>query len=325
MNTIAPSSLPGMDTHPRGETPRVLVVDDTPANLHVLAEALSDEYELSIAIDGARGLELARRREQRPHLILLDVMMPGLSGFEVCRQLKQDRGTRDIPVIFVTARGDPEDEALGLSLGAVDYVSKPFHLPIVLARIRNHVNLKIKADLLERHANIDGLTDIPNRRRFDETLAGEWRRAQREDKALALLLLDVDHFKGFNDSYGHGEGDLCLRRIARSLCDTLTRPGDLCARYGGEEFAAILPGTDLDGALAIAERLRQNILRLAIPHAGNAPLDIASVSIGCACARPSAGGYPRRLLDLADSMLYEAKAAGRNRVHGQTMIPPGSG
>ncbi len=324
MKTVTPSSLPASEFRHHSDTPRVLIVDDTPANLHVLAEALSDDYELSIATDGARGLELARRREQRPHLILLDVMMPGLSGFEVCRQLKQDRATRDIPVIFVTARGDPEDETLGLSLGAVDYVAKPFHLPIVLARIRNHVNLKIKADLLERHANIDGLTDIPNRRRFDEALAGEWRRAQREDKPLALILLDVDHFKRYNDNYGHGEGDLCLRRIARALCDTLTRPGDLCARYGGEEFAAILPGTDLDGALNIAERLRQNILRLGIPHAGNAPLDIASVSIGCACARPSTGGYPRRLLDLADSMLYEAKAAGRNLVRGQVMTAPGT-
>lgn len=306
------------------EKPRVLIVDDTPANLHLLAEALSDDHEVIIATHGARCLELAARPRHKPHLILLDVMMPDLGGFEVCRRLKADKATRDIPVIFVTARGDSADEALGLSLGAVDYVAKPFHLPIALARIRNHVNLKVKADLLERHANLDSLTDIPNRRRFDETLAGEWRRAAREGQPLSLVLLDVDHFKLFNDTYGHGEGDACLRRIARALCETLTRPGDLCARYGGEEFAAILPSTDLEGARNLSEMLRQAVLELAIAHAGNPPHDVVSVSIGCATVRPRPGVIPRQLLDVADGMLYQAKAAGRNRVLGSEMAaPPG--
>lgn len=305
-----------MPTPASPEKPRVLIVDDTPANLHVLAEALSGEHEVLIANNGERGLALANRENLKPHLILLDVMMPGLSGFDVCRRLKENEATRDIPVIFVTARDGLDDEARGLTLGAVDYVAKPIHLPIALARIRNHIALKIKADLLDRYANLDGLTDIPNRRRFDEALNNEWRRAVREQRPISLLLADVDHFKQYNDNYGHGEGDACLRRIALALREVLSRPGDLAARYGGEEFAGVLPATDLDGALGLCEELRLKVAGLAIPHRQNPPAGVVTISIGCVTAWPRRELAARKLLDIADTMLYEAKAAGRDRVRG---------
>jgi len=296
------------------EPPRILIVDDAPDNIHLLADALEPEYIVLVAMDGQRALEIANRPEQPPDLILLDVMMPDMGGYEVCRQLKAMARTRDIPVIFVTARGAPEDEAKGLNLGAVDYISKPLHLPIVLARIRNHINLKLKSDLLDRLAKLDGLTNIANRRRFDEVLDLEWRRAVREGGSLSMIMLDVDCFKEFNDVYGHGEGDQCLRRVARAMRGALTRPGDLLARYGGEEFAAILPDTDLDGAHNIGERMRAAVQALDIRHQHNQTVDVVTVSVGCASVQPSPQMTDRGLIETADAMLYTAKKAGRNRV-----------
>jgi len=194
----------------------------------------------------------------------------------------------------------------------VDYVTKPFHLPIVLARVRSHVNLKLKSDRLERYANLDGLTDIANRRRFDETLGKEWLRAIRDERELSLAILDVDCFKQFNDIYGHGEGDECLRRLARALCGALARPADLLARYGGEEFAVILPDTDADGCRNIGQRLQATVRDLRIPHKGNSAADVVTISIGCATTLPRRGMIARQLLDAADELLYAAKEAGRN-------------
>ncbi len=296
------------------EQPRILIVDDAPDNIHLLADALEQEYIVLVAMDGQRALDIANRPEQQPDLILLDVMMPDMGGYEVCRQLKAVVRTRDIPVIFVTARDSPEDEAKGLNLGAVDYISKPLHLPIVVARIRNHINLKLKSDLLDRLAKLDGLTNIANRRRFDEVLDQEWRRAVREGQPLSMIMLDVDCFKEFNDVYGHGEGDQCLRRVALAMRGALTRPGDLLARYGGEEFAAILPDTDLDGARNIGERMRTAVQALAIRHQHNQACAVVTVSAGCASAQPSPQMSARGLVETADAMLYAAKQAGRNRV-----------
>ena len=294
--------------------PRILIIDDTPDNIHVLAKALSLEYQVQVATDGPRALQIAQRPEQQPDLILLDIMMPNMSGLEVCRRLKEQEATQHIPVVFVTALDGMTDETSGLELGAVDYISKPFHLPIVLARIRNHINLKLKTDLLERYANLDGLTNIANRRRFDEAIDKEWRRASRYGQVLSLALIDVDCFKQYNDTYGHGEGDVCLYRIARALDMVLTRPGDLLARYGGEEFAAILPSTEPEGAKTIAMRLREAVMALDIPHAGNEAAQVVTISVGCASVRPNKDVPFRQLLDTADSLLYVAKAAGRNCV-----------
>ena len=184
--------------------PTVLVVDDTPDNLALMSALLKDDYKVKIANNGEKALRIVT--EHPPDLILLDIMMPGMDGYEVCRRLQDDPATRRIPIIFVTAKGDTEDEKKGLDLGAVDYISKPYQITIVKARVRTHVRLKQQADLLESLAMIDGLTHIPNRRRFDEVLDAEWRRSCRDATPLALLMVDIDFFKGYNDHYGHVMG-----------------------------------------------------------------------------------------------------------------------
>ncbi|WP_462322541.1 diguanylate cyclase [Halochromatium sp.] len=289
----------------------VLIVDNTPANIQVLAEALTADYRVRVASQGAKALEIARSTDP-PDLILLDVMMPEMDGYQVCQQLKADERTNGIPVIFVTAKSGIEDEAHGRDLGTVDYINKPFHLPVVRARVKAHINLKLKTDLLENLAQIDGLTYIPNRRRFDQLFAQEWARMGRENKPLALSMIDVDHFKAYNDHYGHGAGDDCLRQVAAALQRTLQRPADLAARYGGEELVLVLPNTNGPGACTIAERARLEIAAAGLAHAYSPTADHITVSIGVAAAEVPAGD-PQRLLAAADQALYQAKRDGRNR------------
>jgi diguanylate cyclase (GGDEF)-like protein len=287
----------------------LLIIDDVPANIQVLAEALRNDYKVRVATSGAEGLALARQNP--PDLILLDVMMPNLDGFEVCRELKDDPITAQIPVIFISARNGFDDEEHGLDLGAVDYIAKPFHLPIVRARVRNHLLLKRRADLLEDLAHVDSLTGIANRRRFDETMGVELRRCLRSQIPLSLLLIDIDHFKQYNDHYGHGLGDLCLNRVANTLSENLGRAADLVARYGGEEFAVIIPGTDTLGARNIAERMRKAVYDKKIAHCDG---QFVSISIGAASLIPNGSTTSRQLIDAADKQLYAAKDAGRNQV-----------
>ncbi|MBS4097135.1 MAG: PleD family two-component system response regulator [Sulfuricella sp.] len=298
------------------DRPLILIVDDTPTNIQILAEALRTEYRVKVATSGKTALELADKPESRPDLILLDVMMPEMDGYEVCRRLKENPATHDIPVIFVTAKSDVTDEEQGLRLGAMDYIVKPFHLAIVKARVENHVNLKIKTDLLESLALIDGLTGIPNRRRFDETLESAWKRAQRESTPLALIMTDIDYFKPYNDNYGHGAGDHCLKTVAKALHNSLARPNDMVARYGGEEFVAVLPDTDAEGARQLAERWCAAIAALKLPHRFSAVADHVTVSAGYAALDPVHGQSPKEFLEMADKMLYRAKEQGRNRVCG---------
>ena len=289
----------------------ILVVDDVPTNIQVLAEALMQDYHVKVATNGADVLSIVRH--SAPDLILLYVMMPGMDGFEVCRQLKADPRTQNIPIIFVTASDGNEDEELGLNLGAVDYIAKPFHLPVVRARVRNHLKLKQKADLLEQLAHIDSLTGIANRRRFDEAIDIELRRCRRVGQALSLLMIDIDYFKHYNDHYGHGLGDLCLAQVASSLSHNVARPADIVTRYGGEEFAVILPETERDGAVQIAQRLNERVVALNIAHAPDAPLATVSVSIGVATCAASSETTVMELVAQADTQLYAAKRAGRNR------------
>lgn len=302
---------PTNDNHPMKAQACVLIVDNTPANIRVLAEALTADYRIRVASQGAKALEIARSTDP-PDLILLDVMMPQMDGYEVCQQLKADARTSHIPVIFVTAKSSIEDETYGLSLGAVDYIGKPFHLPIVRARVKTHINLKLQTDLLENLAQLDGLTYIPNRRRFDQLFAQEWTRMSRELTPLALAMIDVDHFKAYNDHYGHGAGDDCLRQVASALQRTLQRPADLAARYGGEEFVLLLPNTDGPGACTIAERARSEIAAADLPHAHSPTAGHITVSIGVAVAEIPDGDR-QRLLSAADQALYQAKREGRDR------------
>ncbi|ANJ68167.1 diguanylate cyclase response regulator [Halothiobacillus diazotrophicus] len=296
-----------------GNPVQILVVDDTPTNIEVLAGALSREYTVKFATNGEKALEMANRPE-KPDLILLDVMMPGMDGYEVCRRLKENPDTRNIPVMFITARSDMEDQIRGYQVGGVDFISKPFQIPIVLARVSAQLRLKLHSDLLESRAFIDGLTGIANRRHMDEVLENECRRAQRNKMALSLLMIDVDHFKEYNDHYGHGAGDECLRQIGGVLAMMPMRPGDFVARYGGEEFSVILPGCNITGAQIIAERIRVTIEALNLPHAHSTTARHVTVSIGCATSRQTDELTPERLLAAADQALYQAKQQGRNRV-----------
>lgn len=297
------------------QKPQLLIVDDTYTNLQVLAEALSAEYRIRIATGGKSALALIEKHGA-PDLILLDVMMPEMDGYAVCRQLKEDPKTSNVPVIFVTALDGEEDEERGLRAGAVDYITKPFHLPIVRARLQNHIRLKLMTDMLESMVWLDGLTGIPNRRRFDDALANEWKRAQRAGTTLSVIMIDVDFFKRYNDQYGHGAGDVCLKRVAEELAGSVTRAADLVARYGGEEFILLAPGTDVDGARNLAEHLRARIEALQIPHEYSEAAACVTASIGYASIIPDRRNSAAALLQEADNMLYYAKRLGRNRVHG---------
>ncbi|HEY0834392.1 MAG TPA: diguanylate cyclase [Azospirillum sp.] len=305
--------------------PKILVVDDVPSNIHVLSRVLADDCVIYFATDGDKALELVQAR--LPDLVLLDIMMPGMDGYEVCRRIKEHPATCDIPVIFISARGEVEDETRGLEVGAIDFITKPISAPIVRARVRNHLLLKKQADILRQLSFMDGLTGIANRRRFDETLEREWRRCGRSRLPLSVIMLDVDHFKRFNDHYGHHAGDECLCAVARLLAEEVMRPGDFVARYGGEEFVCLLPETDGEGAARVAERLRTAVQLRNLPHAASPTAPQVTISLGYACMVPPPDRAAQSLVSLADSMLYDAKNRGRNRVCGSVAdpLPEGAG
>ncbi|EFL51092.1 response regulator receiver modulated diguanylate cyclase [Solidesulfovibrio fructosivorans JJ]] len=296
----------------------VLVVDDAPSNLAILTETLRSEFDVRIATSGFEALHLVC--DAPPDLILLDILMPEMDGYEVCRRLKADFSTRNIPVIFLTAKNEVSDETTGLALGAVDYITKPITVPIVQARVRAHVELKRRGDLLETLSMRDGLTGIPNRRRFDEYLNRAWRHALRCNTPLSMIMADIDDFKAYNDAYGHMAGDECLRAVAGALSGALRRPGDLVARFGGEEFAVVLEHTELPGALHLAEAMRAAVIDLDLGHEDSRAAQVVTVSLGAATLTPKAGMTPETLIGAADRMLYAAKQAGRNRVLGDTTV-----
>ena len=297
--------------------PCVLIVDDQPINIQALYRIFSPDHRVLMATSGAKALTLCK--EDPPDLVLLDVVMPEMDGHEVCARLKADEATRNIPVIFITSHTDADEETKGLELGAVDFIAKPVNPAVVRARVKTHLTLKAHADLLRQMVFIDGLTGVANRRCFDERLGTEWLRAARSALPLALLMLDVDHFKRFNDRYGHLAGDECLRRVALAIKDGLLRPGDLVARYGGEEFACILPGTDFEGALAVGAAIEQRVRGLQIEHADSDVSNVVTISIGVSMSLPERDGDPTRLLALADTQLYRAKHSGRGRACGAVL------
>lgn len=295
------------------ERPRLLIVDDQPINIQTLYQIFQEDHEVFMATDGKQALALCYNGIP-PNLILLDVVMPGMDGLEVCRQLKADPFTSDIPIIFVTAQSDPEDETRALEVGGVDFISKPVNPAVVRARVKTHLILKAQNDLLRTLAFIDGLTGVANRRRFDETLQLEWRRCWRSQSPLALLMIDIDHFKLYNDRYGHQAGDACLMAVAATFKSAFGRAQDLVARYGGEEFACLLPECDLGTSQAKAEALVHAVAALNICHDISPTADVVTISLGQAVMIPGSDRGPDDLLTAADAALYKAKTDGRNRV-----------
>jgi diguanylate cyclase (GGDEF)-like protein len=293
--------------------PKLLIADDQPVNIRVLYELFRHECDVFMATSGAQAVQIAQT--ELPDLILLDVVMDDLDGHEVCRRLKADALTADVPVIFITAQDREDDEVKALELGAVDFLSKPINPVITRARVRTHLTLKLQGDLLRANALLDGLTGVANRRKFDEDLQADWRHCAREGTPLALLMVDVDYFKRFNDQYGHQAGDACLRAIARVLGQALRRPYDKVARYGGEEFACLLPNTDLAGARTLAQRMVDEVRALAIEHLPSGVEPSVTISVGVASVWASSdGASPGGLLKAADEALYRAKREGRGRV-----------
>lgn len=297
---------------------RVLVVDDVPSNIHTISNILRDEHEIMFATNGPDAVRMAK--DKKPDLILLDIMIPEMDGYQICAILRELPDTRDIPIIFVSALGEEKDEARGLEMGAIDYFIKPLSPPIVRARVRNHLELKRQRDLLRDMSQVDGLTGLPNKRRMDDALSNEWRRCQRAGTPVSLFLASIDLFKEYNLSHGHLKGDDCLRKVARTVAGYLCRPGDLAARYGSKEFIALLPDTELEGAIQLAEQARSAVEALSIPY----PLPdnddhVLTISCGVASCIPTLEAMPFQLLQLSKEQMLLAKEQGRNQTVGQEL------
>jgi len=293
---------------------RILVVDDAMENVQILHQALRDEHEVLFALSGEKAIEVALA--QQPDLILLDAVMPGMDGYAVCAALEASPRLQDIPVIFVTALSQPEDETRALEAGAVDFISKPFNVAVVRARVRSQLTIKRQADAMRELSLTDGLTGVANRRHFNDRLESEWRRCARANLPLSLIMIDIDHFKLYNDRYGHQAGDLCLQEVSAAMKRCAARPQDLLARYGGEEFILLLPQEGPEGAEAVAQRIQDEVRKLAVPHEASPTAAIVTVSMGLASAMPPLERQDANaLIRSADANLYQAKQGGRNRYH----------
>ncbi|MDL2284362.1 diguanylate cyclase [Oxalobacter sp. OttesenSCG-928-P03] len=292
----------------------ILVVDDEKTNLMVLHKILYPEYNILTATSGEEAL--SRAIEHRPDLILLDIILPDINGFDVLLQLKQLSETRNIPVIIVSGLTSEGAEERGFFFGAVDYITKPFKNTIVKARVRTHLQTVQHIRMIEKLGMIDTLTNIPNRRSFNERIEMEWRRAIRKQLPISLLMLDVDRFKVYNDTYGHPQGDTLLRTITQIFTESLNRPGDMAARLGGEEFAILLPDSGMDAALSVAERIRRAIEKARIPATTpNGDIETTTtISIGAVSVIPKSEEDLPAFIARADEYLYAAKNSGRNRV-----------
>lgn len=294
------------------EKQTILIVDDVTQNIIILNATLKDEYNTLFAKSGEEALKIAK--EMKPDLILLDVMMPGMNGFEVCEELKKDEELKNIPVIFVTALNDTGNESEGLNLGAVDYIRKPFNIDIVKLRVRNHLQMKQNRDKLLQLSNTDRLTGIANRRGIMEVFEREIKRAVRNQTSIGFSMLDIDFFKLYNDNYGHLAGDITLHAVAQALSSTLKRPTDIVGRFGGEEFLCILPDTDKQGMQNISADMLQAIVDLSIPHQYSKVSNVITVSIGACSLVPEYEKPVEYYVNLADMALYQSKNNGRNRI-----------
>lgn len=311
----------------------ILIVDDMQVNLVILSEILKNEYHVKIAKSGQKAIEIIENGNI--DLILLDIVMPELDGYEVCEILKNSDKTKDIPIIFVTANKEAEDEEKGFLVGAVDYITKPFKPKTILSRVKTHINLHLRQieletlshtlenknielkkyiSIIEEISITDGLTNVYNRRHFNGIFPKVINSAKRNDELVCFLLLDIDHFKPYNDHYGHQAGDNVLIKFANCLKLSLKRADDMCFRLGGEEFGVIFKSEYREKALEFADTLKTNIENLAIPHEYNSASKYVTASLGLICK------YGREIKNIdavykeADDLLYEAKNSGRNKV-----------
>jgi two-component system chemotaxis family response regulator WspR len=313
----------------------VLLVDDQAIVWEAVRRMLEGEPGLTLHYCSEAAQALRKARELRPTVILQDLVMPDVDGFSLLKFYRADPATAGVPVIVLSTKEDPRDKSRAFAEGASDYLVKLPDKVELVARLRAHsrahllqlerdeaysklealkVQLELSNEELARLSMVDGLTGLANRRAFDEALDREWRRAARENSELALVLVDIDFFKRYNDSYGHPAGDECLRQVARALAHGARRPADVAARYGGEEFAILLPSTGLSGALIVAEGLRAGVAALNLEHRASEAASHVTLSLGAACVRASPSASPDGLVSAADGALYQAKHEGRNRV-----------
>ncbi len=306
---------------------KVLIVEDSKVSLKAISGYIEEMgVQPLLAETGARAIELYK--QEHPDIVLLDIILPDTDGYEVAKEIRMLQGKDDwTAIIFLSVMSKDEDLVRGIEAGGDDYIMKPVGNVVVQAKVRAMYRLvkmqralvKLAAQLhdanqeLQRLSMTDGLTGIANRRMFDETLQREWRRCLRLKKPLSLVMLDVDLFKQYNDLYGHQKGDDCLKAIGKKLSKSAPRPADLVARYGGEEFVMILGETDEDGARWVAERIRQRVALLQLPHSGSKH-SFVSVSCGVSSVYPSRELNVETLLQMADKALYQAKHQGRNTV-----------
>lgn len=305
----------------------LLIVDDDASIRTFLALVLRQDGHNVFEAESGESC-LAQVQAHALELVLLDAQMPGMDGFTCCADLRTTLGARCPPIIMITGLADKDSVDRAFAVGAIDYATKPVHVSVLKHRIRQvlrerelvthlaSVNQQLATANreLQRLTRIDSLTQVANRRYFQEILLTEWGRAARQNHNLSLLLCDVDFFKEYNDRYGHLGGDRCLQEVSQILKQSALRPADLVARYGGEEFAIILPETDAQGAYCIAQRIHMNLSKAALPHARSKISDFLTLSIGGACTIPMLSLEPETLVDAADKALYLAKARGRNQI-----------
>ena len=289
----------------------ILIIDDEKPNLMYLNNLLCTDYSVFIARNGMEALKSAHKL--MPDLILLDIIMPIMNGYEVLSELKASEATKDIPVIFTTGLCSNEDEERGLALGTADYITKPFSSTIVKLRVGNQIRIINQMRAIERLSMTDQLTGIANRRCFDQRLLAEWQRAVREKSPISIMMLDVDRFKSYNDTYGHQKGDAVLQEVAKMLTNSMKRPADLVARWGGEEFVALLPTTSAEGAVKVAEQIRAKVEESKVPCFDGNTASV-TISIGLYSLVPTQNSSMNDFISKADTALYDAKKKGRNRV-----------
>ena len=289
----------------------ILIVDDQVLNITILIHLLRDEYTLYAAKDGPSAIELAIKHV--PDLILLDIVMREMDGYQVLEKLRLIEATQNIPIIFITGLNSKEEEEKGLALEVADYISKPFTPSIVKLRVRNQIRMINYMREIEKLSMTDALTGLSNRRSFNIMLEKEWGRAIREQQPLSMIVLDIDKFKDFNDTYGHQHGDIALQTVAQILNSIIKRRTDYVARWGGEEFVILLPSTDVISAIKIAEKVRIEVENASIPHPDQFETRV-TISAGVNGIIPTLSSVVDKFVSDADRALYAAKGQGRNRV-----------